>query len=99
MTQSVLTLEKIIGSDVWFQILDNFDAYTLCQINTLSKKANNQPLGEFVWKKLCVRRWKIKEKVKRTIGASTWKTAYQIMSWRQRLPHGIYIYIYSMNMV
>ena len=88
-----MLLKCSLGHDVDCIIVSFCGAKSLCKLSSLKKACHldeNDDILEPIWKTLIERRWRVRGNVLRAIGASSWKVAYQIMTFRHKIPRGIY---------
>ena len=84
---------RSLGRDVDCIIVSYCGAKSLCNLIAL-KKADAfdkaEDILDPVWKVLIQKRWRVRGNVLRAVGAPTWRVAYQIMSFRHKIPRGVY---------
>ena len=84
---------RSLGRDVDCIIVSYCGAKSLCNLIALKKSAvfdKAEDILDPVWKYLIEKRWRVRGNVLRAVGAVTWRVAYQIMSFRHKIPRGIY---------
>lgn len=83
--------KKPLGRDVDSIIVSYCGAKSLCKLMSLKRPCEiDGDITEPVWKYLNEKRWRVRGNVLRALGASSWKVAYQIMSFRHKIPRGIF---------
>ena len=73
-------------------VLSFLGAHALCVLSAVNRKWQFQCadfLDQF-WKKLVEKRWKLRGNLLRSLGAASWKFAYQILTFRRRMPRGVF---------
>jgi hypothetical protein len=87
MKESLQGLQR----DVFLNMVQYLDVRSLCGIQKTSKQLRvDADLALIVWRLMVIRRWNVKDSVLRSIGASDWKQAYQILHLRHKQPRGAY---------
>lgn len=84
---------RSLGRDVDCIIVSYCGAKSLCNLIALKKSHaydKDEDILDPVWKVLIQKRWRVRGNVLRAVGATTWRVAYQIMSFRHKIPRGIY---------
>lgn len=84
---------RSLGRDVDRIIVSYCGAKSLCNLIALKKSDafdKDEDILDPVWKVLIQKRWRVRGNVLRAVGASTWRVAYQIMSFRHKIPRGVY---------
>ena len=85
--------KRFLGRDVDCIIVSYCGAKSLCNLIALKRTPaieKDEDILDPVWKYLIEKRWRVRGNVLRAVGASSWKVAYQIMSFRHKIPRGIY---------
>lgn len=88
-----MLLKTSLGYDIDCIIVSFCGAKSLCKLSSLKKARpidESDDILEPIWKKLIERRWRVRGNILRAVGASSWKVAYQIMTFRHKIPRGIY---------
>jgi hypothetical protein len=83
-----------LGRDVDSMIVQYCDARSLCNLTLLRKKKKSEEgeddILEPVWQNLVYKRFRARGNILRAVGVQSWKLAYQTMSFRHKIPKGIY---------
>lgn len=88
-------IEAVLFTDNCHLVMMFLDFIGMCRVSCTSKSLHQYASSEYHWHNLALRRWNIIFSMKRILGAETWKIAYYIMSFRQRLPKGLYTEKYN----
>jgi hypothetical protein len=79
-----------LDQDCIGHILSFCAAGSLCGLSQVSRIwiKHLEHVMEHAWDVLCTRRWRVDEKMRKIIGASTMKDAYHLLDFRKRIPKG-----------
>ena len=81
-----------LSEDETVSVLSFLSANALCALSAVNRKWQFQSavLIDQCWKKLVEKRWRLRGNLLRSLGAATWKIAYQILTFRRRMPRGFF---------